>query len=175
MASTPSLELRRLITEILRNDPGVRAPVHSRRSFPSGTQRNRATALTMSPTGNCEATMLLRTLPSAEECTAPSMQVERRAAVRYLCEHDVVCSALPARERFRACLRNISVHGIGLLLGAPIQVGTDLEIEMRTKVPGLLLTLVARVVHATRQAEAHWLVGCKIVSKSLEEHLLALL
>ena len=119
--------------------------------------------------------MFRRTLPSTEECIAPGMHVEQRPAVRYLCDRDVACSEVSTRERLGARLRNISISGIGLLLHAPIPAGTDLEIEVRTKHPDRPLRVLARVVHATKQAEGNWIIGCTLVRKPMEEHLLALL
>jgi hypothetical protein len=124
---------------------------------------------------DCEAAMLLQTFPSAEEFTDGGMEVERRAVVRYLCDRQVVYSPLLTRQRLRARVRNVSVDGIGLLLGDPIDPGTDLAIEMQTLDPGIPLTLVARVVHATLQEEGSWIVGCRFLTRPTEEHRLTLL
>ena len=110
-----------------------------------------------------------------EELADGGMEVERRAVIRYLCDREVVYSRLLTRKRLWARVRNVSVNGIGLLLGAPIEPGTDLIIEMKTMDPGIPLTLVARVVHVTMQANESWIVGCKFLTRPTEEHLLALL
>ena len=120
--------------------------------------------------------MLLQTLPSAKELSDPgSIEIERRAAVRYLCDREVFYSPLWTVERHWAHIRNISVHGISMLVVAPIECGTDLAIDMKTVDPSISLTLVARVVHATKQDDGNWVVGCKFLSGPSEEDLLALL
>jgi|AP3Bu8745761321_1050154.scaffolds.fasta_scaffold05393_1 hypothetical protein len=119
--------------------------------------------------------MLLQTVRPVEEFADTGMEVERRAVIRYLCDREVVYSRILTRERLRARVRNVSVNGIGLLLDAPIEPGTVLLIQMKTMDPDIPLTLVARVVHATMQAEGSWIVGCKFLTKPTEEHLLALM
>jgi hypothetical protein len=119
--------------------------------------------------------MLLQTLPSAEEYSDSDIEVERRAAVRYLCDRQVFYSPLWTSERRWARVRSISASGISLLVGAPIEPGSDLAIDMKTIDPSILLTVVARVVHATKQEEGSWIVGCKVVSRATEVELLALL
>ena len=55
-------------------------------------------------------------------------------------------------------MRRISVKRIGLILSSPLEPGTPLTIEMRTKDQGHTLALLARVVHARRR-KCGWLVG----------------
>ena len=119
--------------------------------------------------------MLLQTLPTAEEFSDPGTEVERRAAVRYLCDREVFYSPLWTSERRWARIRSVSASGISLLVGARIEPGTDLAIDMKTVDPAISLTLVARVVHATKQEEGSWIVGCKFVSRPSEDDLMALL
>jgi hypothetical protein len=119
--------------------------------------------------------MLLETLPSTEQFSESCFEVERRAAVRYLCDQEVFYSPLWTSERRWARIRNISADGISLLVSAPIESGTDLAIDMKTVDPSALLTLVARVVHSTKQEEGSWIVGCRTLSSLTEEELLALL
>jgi hypothetical protein len=119
--------------------------------------------------------MLLAQLPCATDFTDQGMEVERRAVVRYLCDHEVSYYELPACQRRWARVRNVSTAGIGLVLSAPIDPGTDVVIEMRTMDAETSLVLPARVVHATKQEEGNWIVGCKLVRRLTEEDLLALL
>jgi hypothetical protein len=119
--------------------------------------------------------MLLQTLPSAEEFSDPGIEIDRRASVRYLCDREVFYSPLCTSERRWARIRNVSVNGIGLLVGAPIERGADLAIDMSTADPSMLLTLVARVVHATKQEEGNWHIGCRFLSRPSEADLLTLL
>ena len=73
--------------------------------------------------------------------------------VRYLCDQEVSYYELPRCQRRWARVRNISTDGVGLVLSAPIDPGTDLVIEMKTMDPDASLILPARVVHATMQEE----------------------
>ena len=117
--------------------------------------------------------MLLETVHPVEELADAGMEMERRAVVSYLCDRKVIHSPLLMRKRIWARVRNVSVDRIGLLLGAPIEPGTRLTIEMKTLDPSILLTLLARVVHSTKQEEGSWIVGCKFITRPSEEDLLA--
>jgi hypothetical protein len=64
-----------------------------------------------------------------EELADGGLEVERRAVIRYLCDHQVVRSPVLTGEQLRARVRNVSVNGIGLLLAELIDPGTDLFIE----------------------------------------------
>ena len=119
--------------------------------------------------------MLLQTLPTGEEFSDPSIEIDQSVAVRYLCDREVFYSPLWTSERHLARIRNVSVHGISLLIGAPIERGVDLTIDMKTVDPSILVTLVARVVHSTKQDERNWIVGCKFLNELSEQDLLALL
>lgn len=119
--------------------------------------------------------MLLQTRARPETSTAPRMDGERRAVVRYLCDREVFYFPLWSGERLWARVRDISVYGIGLLLSAPMEIGTDLAIDMRTMNPRLPLALVARVVDVTMQEEGCWIVGCRFLTRPTEEDLLSLL
>jgi hypothetical protein len=119
--------------------------------------------------------MLLEALPSTEQFSEPGFEIDRRAAVRYLCDQEAYYSPLWTSERRWARIRNISSNGISLLVSAAVDPGTDLAIDMKTVDPSVLLTLVARVVHVTKQEEGSWIVGCRILSRPMEEELLALL
>jgi hypothetical protein len=119
--------------------------------------------------------MLAPTLLPTEESTDGYLGLERRAMVRYLCERVVICSPLTAGERLWAQVRDISTNGIGLFLCAPLELGTELIIEMKSIDPSQSRILIARVVHATMQEEGRWIIGCKLLTKPTEEQVLALL
>jgi c-di-GMP-binding flagellar brake protein YcgR len=101
--------------------------------------------------------------------------LERRASVRYQCSEEISCSSLAPFERLSGQTRDVSQDGVALILDTSIRVGTELLIDLKTRNPGIALTLRARVVHATREAEGSWLVGCKFISTPTEEQILALL
>jgi len=119
--------------------------------------------------------MLVQSIRPEEELSDNGLEVERRAVVRYLCDREITYSPVMSRERSWARVRNISSHGIGLLLGTPLEPGTDMVVDMKTMDPRISLSLVARVVHSTMQEEGNWLVGCKFLTRPTEEQVLALL
>ena len=119
--------------------------------------------------------MLLQTCPTAEQFSDPDIGLERRAAVRYLCDREVFYFPLWTSERHWARIRNVSADGISLLVASPIDPGTDLAIDMKTVDPSILLTLVARVVHATKQEEDSWIIGCRFLTRLSDEDLRVLL
>jgi hypothetical protein len=102
-------------------------------------------------------------------------ELERRASVRYQCSEEISCSSLAPFDRLSGKARDISRGGVALILGARIRVGTEVLIDLKTRNPGIALTLRARVVHATPEAEGSWIVGCEFISMPTEEQILALL
>jgi hypothetical protein len=67
-------------------------------------------------------------------------------------------------------VRNISANGIGLLLTQPLEQGTQVHVELRTR---SIVTRIAQVVHSTKQ-EGGWLVGCTLNNPFSEGELQAL-
>ena len=101
--------------------------------------------------------------------------IERRAAVRYQCSNSASCSSLAPFERLNGMMRDISRHGIALILGTSIREGTELVIDLKTRNPGICLTLLARVIHSTQGDEGTWIIGCEFVTTPTEEQIKALL
>jgi hypothetical protein len=96
-------------------------------------------------------------------CSARETGMERRACARYRYRTPpqirfLVRAALLGGEAFA---RDISAHGIGLLVGHPLREGTVLLLEQPGKFPGTTRTRVARVVHATPLQDGEWLIGCR--------------
>jgi c-di-GMP-binding flagellar brake protein YcgR len=105
----------------------------------------------------------------------PTSEFERRVSVRYQCSSEVSCSSLAPFERLSGRARDISMGGIALVLATSLRVGTDLVIELKTRTPGIGLTLMARVVHSTFEAEGTWIIGAKFLTTPTEEQIEALL
>lgn len=101
--------------------------------------------------------------------------IERRAAVRYQCSNSASCSSLAPFERHSGKMRDISRTGIALALGTSIREGTELVIDLKTKNPGICLTLLARVIHSTPEDESSWVIGCEFITTPTEEQIKALL
>ncbi len=114
------------------------------------------------------------TILSGTERTDQAPGVERRASVRYQCSQSATFASAPNYERFVARVKDISITGVGLVVSTHIEPGTYLIVEMKTRARGILLTLLARVVHSTPQSENSWNVGCELVNKPTEEQLQSL-
>jgi PilZ domain len=71
----------------------------------------------------------------------------------------------PLLRKRAALLRDLSADGAGLLLADPVEPGAALLIQLHGSSPGSVLTLAARVVHATRQPDGNWLVGCRLAAR----------
>jgi hypothetical protein len=65
-------------------------------------------------------------------------------------------------------VQNISENGIGLLLDRELSNGVHLWVVMRGADDVLLGKMMIRVVHATNQADGHWLHGC-LFTKEVSE------
>src|SRR5262249_53114060 len=99
---------------------------------------------------------------------------ERRATVRYQCSCEASCSSLAPFERLHGKVRDVSTQGIGLVLRDSIREGTQLVIDLKTRNPGIYLTLLARVVHTREEGEGAWTIGCEFITVPTEEQLQAL-
>jgi hypothetical protein len=100
---------------------------------------------------------------------------ERRVSVRYQCSREASCSSLAPFERLSGRLRDISTRGIALVLSTKIRQGTELVIELKTRNPGICLTLLARVVHSTLENEGAWIIGGELLTTPTEEQIHALI
>jgi hypothetical protein len=114
-----------------------------------------------------ELRMLLRTWGEVPDSSGllrePDERVptERRAWVRCCCTGEChVRGADRLPDVFEAArVRDISPHGIGLVLTSRVARGSMLDLEF----PGAEFNrvLLAQVVHVTRQPDGTWLVGCQ--------------
>jgi hypothetical protein len=99
---------------------------------------------------------------------------DRRSAERHPCALDTSC--LPAADgdnAWDARVIDISATGVGLLLGRRFEPGTLLSFRLEGRTEGQSFNAVARVVHATRQADGGWLLGCALLDPLDEPQLRA--
>ena len=99
----------------------------------------------------------------------------RRSIKRELCH--LACPARVSRQGedwWLAWVHDLSTAGVGLLVGEPMDLGTELNIELLTqsiaRVP-----VRGRVVHATPGREGNWIVGCAFFQTLTHEELEKLL
>lgn len=102
---------------------------------------------------------------------------ERRGAVRHPCGYRTMLQPISLREipAVPVQVRDISATGIGLLSRAPVPPATFLFVELQSMTDGTARRLRARVVHATRQGNGSWLLGCLLTDELSPEELLGLL
>jgi hypothetical protein len=87
---------------------------------------------------------------------------ERRAVARLPCGRHgptrLVVQHGPAAHWARP--RDVSVHGIGLVLAHPVEAGSALTIRLRPRSDRPARSLAVSVVHARGGPDGTWLVGC---------------
>jgi hypothetical protein len=88
---------------------------------------------------------------------------DRRAAPRYPCGPQVLCQLTTdlSAEPWLAWVRDVSTQGIGLVVDRRFAPGTPMLVELQTD-DGLTCTVTARVVRATAEGDAEWLLGCTL-------------
>jgi len=109
--------------------------------------------------------------------SAPRPGAERRRAVRYACGYRTMLQPISLREiaPLPVQVRDISATGIGLLSRAPVPPCTFLFIELQSMLDGTARRLRARVIHATRQGNGSWLLGCVLTDELSAKELQGLL
>ncbi len=102
---------------------------------------------------------------------------ERRRAVRYVCGYRTMLQPISLREipALPVQVRDISATGLGLISRTPIPPSTFLFVELQDIAGGITRRLRARVVHATRQANGLWLLGCLLTNELSAKELEGLL
>ena len=102
----------------------------------------------------------------------PAQPVERRAAARRYRAGPVLCFLVVGSAHHRsAALRDVATSGAALLVGGPLEPGTALLLQVPGEDKDSLRSLPARVVHAARQEDGSWLVGCEFARRLSQEEL----
>jgi hypothetical protein len=102
-----------------------------------------------------------------------------RVRERHLCGLQTSCQPIAARAD-KDCLwpaevRDISVHGMGLVLRRRFERGTGLAVEIPGPDGQPADTLLAKVVHISARKDGGWLLGCNFVSELSQDELRRLL
>ncbi|MCI0458817.1 MAG: PilZ domain-containing protein [Gemmataceae bacterium] len=99
---------------------------------------------------------------------------ERRDGRRYPLNQEVMCHPMSVRPDElwweTAMARDISGHGIGLVLFHPVQPGLLLNVTLTGKT-----VLLAHVIHTLSRAEGGWFVGCAFANPLGDQDLQAVL
>ena len=102
--------------------------------------------------------------------------VKRRAAQRYRCPLATLGRlTLPDGTQEDAWAHNLSESGIGLNVSRALEPGTQVLIRLKGAAQNSALSVSARVVHATEEADGSWRVGCAFVDRLNPDQLDALL
>jgi hypothetical protein len=89
---------------------------------------------------------------------------ERRSSERQACGLETSClRPTDGGHAWDARVIDISATGVGPLLGRRFEPGTLLSFRLEGRAEGQSFSAVARVVHARRQAEGGWLLGCVLL------------
>jgi hypothetical protein len=116
----------------------------------------------------------------SESVAAKALQkfkgMERRAFVRLPCSLTSSGHAIPSRaeDLWTAQVWDVSQGGLSLRTDRPFDRGTLLGIELEERLQGARPTLFVRVVRATEEPGAGWVLGCRFVNKLSDAELQAL-
>ena len=107
--------------------------------------------------------MSFRNVPVPGEPSGASPS-NRRATIRYHCAPATPGRvATPAKQEMqRGWVLDVSLGGVGLLLGRPLEVGQAVTLCLSGLASGPVYELPARVAHATREPGGDWVVGCDL-------------
>jgi hypothetical protein len=93
-------------------------------------------------------------------------RVERRSEPRKRCTLGVVCTVEEdlavgdqEEEVWPGAVRDVSTHGVGLLLARRFEPGTVLKVEV-DGVAGSLRSVTAKVANVRTETDGHWFHGC---------------
>lgn len=111
------------------------------------------------------------------ESTFACRELDRRALVRYPCIQETSCHFIVSSryESQWARVHDVSTGGVGLAMERQIEPETLLLVELRTERGRYARGVLARVVHATPQADGTWFIGCSFVHRLSDTELEALL
>jgi c-di-GMP-binding flagellar brake protein YcgR len=77
----------------------------------------------------------------------------------------------PTNRSWNARVLNLSANGIGVTIDEPVNAGALLNLELRNQADKLIKTILACVVHVTRQTAGGWAVGCNFIRQLSERDL----
>lgn len=105
------------------------------------------------------------------------LEIDRRMLERYPCNRRPAVRVLarPSFQPHHAVVRDISIRSIGLILDRPLEIGTILAIQLRTKHVGFSGILSARVEHSTQMADGTWHLGCTLARSLTDDEVFSLL
>jgi hypothetical protein len=100
-----------------------------------------------------------------------------RIYLRHPCDAEASCQTINGAQMmcWPAHICNVSQAGVALVVTRRFEKGASLLIELSSPEPGVTLTLLARVVHASAQSDGSWLLGCLLACELPREEVETLL
>lgn len=106
----------------------------------------------------------------------PSGRSERRMTMRRPCGHpSLPVTAFVTHEFWQTTVHDLSCNGIGLKLNHAVEPGTLVRLGLFSRAANLWYMKMIRVIHATKQSDGSWLVGCVFLQKLTDQQLQELL
>jgi hypothetical protein len=112
-------------------------------------------------------------------CTHPNRDqtTDQREVQRLTCDIAANFQLVAGEDQVPQSARvlNISASGVGLQVDGAIENGALLSLELRNTAATFEKTVLACVVHVTRQPQHSWILGCNFIRSISEDDLRALL
>ncbi len=100
---------------------------------------------------------------------------DQRTWLRFPCDvrasYQFVAGDNAEPESYEARVENISPSGIALVVPDPVETGVLLSIEIHAAAGTAARTILACVVHAARQQDGQWALGCNFIRELSEADL----
>jgi hypothetical protein len=115
---------------------------------------------------------------SVREPEPPPDAAEQRARVRFPIQQPSLCQRVEAETNdfwFMASIRDLSQHGVGILVNCTFDPGLFLAIEPLTLHEEFGRGFQCRVVYAREEQPGRWFLGCEFVQPLTERELRAFL
>ena len=98
---------------------------------------------------------------------ASTRRPEKRLAVRYPCEREVLCRSRDSTMKLiRGRVRNLSTGGIGIVVPQHVKRDAALIVSVAGQAgEGVVHELPVRVVHARPMPICGWFLGCKFAQQ----------
>jgi len=104
--------------------------------------------------------------------------VEQRARVRFRTQQPSLCQRIEAQTDdfwFMASIRDLSQHGVGLVVNCTFDPGLFLAIEPLAFKEELSRGFQCRVVYAREEQPGRWFLGCEFVRPLSDQEMNAFL
>ena len=131
------------------------------------------------PASTPEESIVADHVVTSSPAESSSRAADRRGVVRHCWDQEALCEPPPAlggaEPGWPARVRDISVHGLSLIMDRWVSPETLLQVELVSSSEEFWAYRLVRVSHTTRQVDGSCLVGCAFICQLGGEELRALL